>query len=129
VRQTDLFAALAGAGLNLDTIIRIEGEHVFSVDDSDRVDAIDVLTRLGARFASRSDLGRITVVGAGMKSHPGIAAAVFDELDVRDLEGCFVSTSPIKISFYVPRDEVEGAVQALHRRFQLDAVTRAAHVA
>jgi aspartate kinase len=117
--QAELFGALAQAGVNLDTIIRLDGEHVFSVAAADQAEAADVLARLGARFAVRTDLGRVTLVGAGMKSHPGIAAAVFDELALLGLEGRFVSTSPIKISCYLPRGDVERAVNALHRRFRL----------
>jgi aspartate kinase len=119
-RQAELFTALAGAGVSLDTIIRIDAEHVFSVAAADGGEVTDVLGRAGLRFAERTDLGRVTAVGAGMKSHPGIAAAFFDELARLGVEGEFVSTSPIKISCYLPREHVERAVVALHRRFGLN---------
>jgi aspartate kinase len=80
----------------------------------------EVLERLGVRFSQWTGFGRVTVVGAGMKSHPGIAATFFAELAALGLEGRFVSTSPIKISCYLPRENLESAVVALHRRFRLD---------
>ena len=54
-----------------------------------------------------------------MKSHPGIAAQTFGILRGLGVEPQFVSTSPIKIAFYVPHDEVEAAVGALHAAFEL----------
>ena len=59
----------------------------------------------------------MSVVGAGMRSHPGIAARAFATLTEVGIEPRFVSTSPIKIAFYVPRDSVERAVTALHETF------------
>jgi aspartate kinase len=118
--QAELFDALAAVGVSLDTIIRIDSEHVFSVVVADQAEVTEVLERLGVRFSQRTDLGRVTVVGAGMKSHPGIAAAFFAELAALGLEGRFVSTSPIKISCYLPGEHVTRAVAALHRRFRLD---------
>jgi aspartate kinase len=63
----------------------------------------------------------VSVVGAGMKSHPGVAARAFAALDEAAVEPQLVSTSPIKIACHVRRDEVERAVQALHAAFELDA--------
>ena len=54
-----------------------------------------------------------------MKSHPGVAAKTFGTLHDLGVESHFVSTSPIKIAFYVPRDDVERAVKALHDAFEL----------
>jgi aspartate kinase len=54
-----------------------------------------------------------------MRSHPGIAARAFATLRDIGVEPRFVSTSPIKIAFFVPRDEVERVVRALHEAFDL----------
>ena len=114
-----LFGALADAGVNVDTVIQIGPELVFSAPLEDRHDAEDALGRLGAAWEERSELGKVSVVGAGMRSHPGIAARAFATLTEVGIEPRFVSTSPIKIAFYVPRDDVERAVTALHETFEL----------
>jgi aspartate kinase len=60
------------------------------------------------------------VIGAGMKSHPGIAARTFETLAGLGIEPQVVTTSPIKIACHVASDEVDDAVRALHRAFELD---------
>jgi aspartate kinase len=79
------------------------------------------LDALGVRWSARDDLGKVSVVGAGMKSHPGIAARTFATLAEAGIEPQVVSTSPIKIACHVARDEVETAVRALHAAFELGA--------
>ena len=56
----------------------------------------------------------MSVVGAGMKSHPGVAARTFATLRELGVEPRFIATSPIKIAFYVPHESVEPTVRALH---------------
>ncbi len=117
-----LFAALAKAGVNVDTIVQTSSEIVFSAPDADRDDAARVLDELGAPWSGRYDLGKVSVVGAGMKSHPGIAAKTFSVLSELGIEPDVVSTSPIKIACHIPRGDVERAVTALHDAFALDTV-------
>jgi aspartate kinase len=62
----------------------------------------------------------VSVIGAGMKSHPGIAARTFSTLADLGIDTPVVTTSPIKIACYVARDEVERALAALHHAFELD---------
>jgi aspartate kinase len=116
--KAELFAALAAASVNVDTIIQIDSEIAFSATHEERDDVARVLTGLGVSWTERLDLGRVSVVGGGMKSHPGIAADIFAVIRDLGLEAKFVSTSPIKISFYVPGAAVEEAVQALHARLR-----------
>jgi aspartate kinase len=116
-----LFQALADASVNVDTVIQIGAGVVFSAPQEDRDAAAAALDRLGARWTEREGLGKVSVVGAGMKSHPGVAAKTFGTLADLGVESHFVSTSPIKIAFYVPRDDVERAVRALHEAFELTA--------
>ncbi len=78
-----------------------------------------VLERLGVRWSARDDLGKVSVVGAGMKSHPGVAAKTFATLEAAGIEAPIVSTSPIKIACHVPSTDVDRAVQALHEAFDL----------
>jgi aspartate kinase len=63
----------------------------------------------------------VSIVGAGMKSHPGIAARTFATLRDLGVEPQFVATSPIKIAFYVPQEDVERTVKALHDAFELSS--------
>ncbi|MGZ8687739.1 MAG: aspartate kinase [Gaiellaceae bacterium] len=115
-----LFATLADAQVNVDTIVQTGPEIVFAAPHDDRHAAAEALERLGARWSAVDDLGKVSIVGAGMKSHPGIAAKVFRTLDAHGIEPKVVSTSPIKISCHVERDEVERAVRALHDAFALE---------
>jgi aspartate kinase len=116
-----LFAALANAGVNVDTIVRTESEILFSAPAEDRDAAGDALEGLGVQWSSRDDLGTVSVIGAGMKSHPGVAAKAFEALAGAGIEPELVTTSPIKIACHVRTDEVERAVAELHRAFELDA--------
>jgi aspartate kinase len=63
----------------------------------------------------------VSVIGAGMKSHPGVAAKAFATLAEAGIEPEVVTTSPIKIACHVRTDEVDTAVAVLHQAFELDA--------
>jgi aspartate kinase len=116
-----LFTALAEAGVNVDTIVQTSPEIVFSAPAEDRDAATEVLDGLGVEWSARDDLGKVSVIGAGMKSHPGVAAKAFETLAAAGIEPEVVTTSPIKIACHVRSDQVETAVTALHRAFELDA--------
>jgi aspartate kinase len=119
VRPADLFEALAAAEVNVDTIIQMDSRIVFSAPVEDRPHAEQALGGLGAEFEEQLGLGKVSVVGAGMKSHPGVAARTFAALRELGVEPKFVATSPIKIAFYVPQGSVEPTVRALHETFEL----------
>ena len=114
-----LFDALAEASVNVDTIVQTGPEIVFSAPTPDHADAAAVLDRIGVTYRTRDDLARVSVIGAGMKSHPGIAAKAFTTLDGLGIQTQVVTTSPIKISCHVATEDVERAVQALHDAFEL----------
>jgi len=116
-----LFAALAEAGVNVDTIVQTGPEIVFSAPADDRAAAAGVLDGLGVEWSARDDLGKVSVIGAGMRSHPGVAAKAFATLAEVGIEPAVVTTSPIKIACHLRSDEVDKAVAALHRAFELDA--------
>ncbi|TMK33914.1 MAG: aspartate kinase [Actinobacteria bacterium] len=97
VSAAKLFAALADASVNVDTIVQTSSEIVFSAPVEDRP----------------------SLVGAGMKSHPGVAAKTFATLEAAGIEAPIVSTSPIKIACHVASADVDRAVQALHEAFEL----------
>jgi aspartate kinase len=114
-----LFAALAEASINVDTIVQTGPEILFSAPVEDRADAQRVLDDLGASWTARDDLGKVSLVGAGMKSHPGVAAKTFATLEAEGIDAPLVSTSPIKIACHVPTTDVDRAVRALHEAFEL----------
>jgi aspartate kinase len=116
-----LFAVLADAGVNVDTIVRTGSEILFSAPAEDREAASEALDGLGVDWNARDDLGKVSVVGAGMKSHPGVAAKAFETLAAAGIELEVVITSPIKIACHVRGEDVERAVVELHRAFELDA--------
>jgi aspartate kinase len=121
--RADLFEALAEAAVNVDTIIETSREIVFSAPAEDRNETTGALERLGAQWSARDGLGKVSVIGAGMKSHPGIAARTFAALRDLGVEPQLVATSPIKIAFYVPHGDVERTVKALHEAFELSSPT------
>ncbi|HEX8804133.1 MAG TPA: ACT domain-containing protein, partial [Acidimicrobiales bacterium] len=75
-------------------------------------------TEIGATdVSSDRDIGRVSIVGAGMKSSPGVAATMFETLADNGINIEMISTSAIRTSCVVREDQVEQAVQALHRAF------------
>jgi aspartate kinase len=121
VEAARLFEALSDAGVSVDTIVQTGPEIVFSGPTSDGRDTAAALDRLGVSWRSQDDLGKVSVIGAGMKTHPGVAGRTFATLAELGTEPAIVSTSPIKIACFVDRDRVEDAVRALHSAFELDA--------
>lgn len=119
VTAAQLFGALAEAGVNVDTVAQTGQEIVFSAPERGETDA--VLDRLGVQWSLREDLGQVSIIGAGMRTHPGVAAKAFATLEELGIQPELVTTSPIKIGCFIPRDRVEEAVRALHAAFELDS--------
>jgi aspartate kinase len=122
--------ALADANVNIDMIIQNEprtagalAELSFTVPRDDVGAAREALepiaTELGITLETDDSMGKVSIVGAGMKSHPGVAAKVFSVLGAQEINIEMISTSPIRISCVVPVDKVEEAVKALHSAFDL----------
>jgi aspartate kinase len=122
--------ALAEANVNIDMIIqnepRSEGaqaELSFTVPQDDALAAQAALQpiaqELGILVETDDRMGKVSIVGAGMKSHPGVAAKVFTVLGDNEINIEMISTSPIRISCVVPGDKVAEAVKALHSAFDL----------
>jgi len=124
VREIDaakLFARLADASVNVDTILQVASDEiVFSAPLEDRDACEELLGSLGIEWSMRDDLGKVSLVGAGMKSHPGIAAKTFATLEGIGVESKMISTSPIKIACHVATADVARAVAALHDAFELE---------
>jgi aspartate kinase len=125
-----IFTALADAGINVDVIIQNEpvgddalADLSFTVDRSDLAAAADTVSGLEVSQGVRTDerIGKVSIVGAGMRSHPGVAAKVFAVLGGEGINIEMISTSPIKISCVISADRVADAVRALHEAFELGA--------
>jgi aspartate kinase len=107
--------------VNVDTIIQTGDEIIFSAPLDDRDDADAALARAGAGRERIEGLAKVSLIGAGMKSHPGVAARTFATLRDIGAEARFIVTSPIKISFFVEQADAERTVLALHEAFDLSA--------
>jgi aspartate kinase len=128
-----IFSALAEAEVNVDMIIQNEpaadghrADMSFTVPRSDvrpaRATLEPMRAELGiAQVATDEEMGVVSIVGAGMKSHPGVAAKVFRVLGDQGINIEMISTSPIKISCVIEGAKVKAAVQALHQAFELGA--------
>jgi aspartate kinase len=128
-----IFGALAEAGCNVDTIIQNEplgegrrAEVSFTVSAEDLRAAERALEPVVqelqvARVDTDPEIGKVSIVGAGMRSHPGVAAKVFEVLAEEDINIEMISTSPIKISCVIRATAVQEAVRALHGAFELGA--------
>jgi aspartate kinase len=128
-----IFSALADAGCNVDTIIQNEplgqgrdAEVSFTLATEDLRAAERALEPVVsdlnvARLDTDPHIGKVSIVGAGMRSHPGVAAKVFDTLADEEINIEMISTSPIKISCVIRAERVPEAVRALHSAFELGA--------
>lgn len=134
-----VFRPLADEGLNVDMIVQnasFDGrtDIFFTLPKEDLRRARPILEKLqevvGARgIETDADIAKISLVGAGMKTHPGVAADMFDALADADINIEIISTSSIRVSCVVRASEVDRAVRAIHERFNLskEAVRREEH--
>ncbi|CAN5601314.1 aspartate kinase [soil metagenome] len=128
-----VMTALAEANVNVDMIIQNEPESEgreadmsFTVPRDDLLAAGEALTPLRAELgiadvATDGRMGKVSLVGAGMRSYPGVAAKTFSVLGEAGINIEMISTSPIKISVVVREDDVPSAVRELHTAFELGA--------
>jgi aspartate kinase len=128
-----VLGALAEANVNVDMIIQNEpaseghlADMSFTVPRDDLISAREALEPLKddlgfASIQSDEQMGKVSVVGAGMKSHPGVAWKTFQALGDAGVNIEMISTSPIKISCVVREEHVETAVRELHTAFDLGA--------
>jgi aspartate kinase len=128
-----VLTALAGANVNVDMIIQNEplsdghlADMSVTVPRDDLVEAREALAPLQAELGfvdiqTDEHMGKVSLVGAGMKSHPGVAARALTVLGEAEVNIEMISTSPIKISCVVREKDVETAVRQLHTAFELGA--------
>ncbi|WP_183096010.1 aspartate kinase [Nocardioides stalactiti] len=128
-----IFTALADAQINIDMIVQNVSAAAtnltdisFTLPTSDGQSAMATLDGLKDRIGFESllydeSIGKISLIGAGMRSHPGISAKFFTALAEAGVNIGMISTSEIRISVIVDQDDVDRAVQATHTAFDLDA--------
>ncbi len=124
-----IFRAVADQGVNIDMIVQntsVQGytDISFTAPRSEMEAALSVTSKaaigIGAESVSADqDIGRVSLVGAGMKTHPGVTAKVFETLAKLDINIEMISTSAIRISCVVREKDLERAVVALHEAFEL----------
>lgn len=121
-----IFSRLAAKKINVDIILQSVGRDntkdiAFTVSKDNAADAValfegsDLLK--GAKIKCDTDIAKVSVVGAGMESHPGTAATMFEALFNVDINIQMISTSEIKISVLIDKDEADKAVAAVHAAF------------
>ena len=129
--------AIAAAEINLDMIVQNASavdtgktDISFTLPKTDGATAIAALNALQERvgFADvlyDDQIGKVSVVGVGMRSHPGVTAKFFSSLAAAGVNIGMISTSEIRISVVVDQDDVDRAVAAAHTAFGLDATEQA----
>ena len=125
-----VFRALAEDGVNVDMIVQnvSTAGHTdisFTVPRSDLPKTVVVMEKVvvdteARGYRSDAEVGRVSLVGAGMKTHPGVAAKMFETLAEEGINIEMISTSTIRISCVVRDADVEPAVRVLHRAFGLE---------
>ena len=124
-----IFKELSSGGINVDMIVQ-NVSHLRQTDISFTVNKADLLkaARLTKKIAKEikagevledQDIARVSVVGVGMRSHPGVAASMFDTLAKNKVNIEMISTSDISISCIIKKKFIEKAVRALHEKFGL----------
>ena len=128
-----IFEVLADAGINIDMIVQNVSaaetgrtDISFTLPREDGVVAMEALTRLQGevgfeRLLYDDRIGKISLVGAGMRTHPGVTAKFFAALASAGVNIEMISTSEIRISVIVREESVDSAVAAAHRGFDLDS--------
>lgn len=128
----DVFDTVAAAGINIDMIVQNVSVSdattaiSFTLPQADGAKAMAALEeareRIGFTDVSYDDhVGKVSVIGVGMRSHPGVSATCFRALAAAGINIEMISTSEIRISVVVRIDDVDNAVRACHTAFGLDA--------
>ena len=115
--------------MNIDMIIQNVSEQgttdiSFTVTQSDLASASHALDKIsdemGVAYIVGEQMGKVSIVGAGMRSYPGVAAKMFKTMADAGINIEMISTSSIKVSCVIERDQVEKAVRVLHDVFGLE---------
>lgn len=125
-----IFKVLAENKINVDMVIQggmrsNRNDIAFTIERDELDKALplvnEVVAKIGASGMSYGkDVAKVSIVGAGMQSNPGVAAAMFESLADADINIHMISTSEIKVSCIIDESEVNKAIQALHAKFRLN---------
>jgi aspartate kinase len=126
-----IFNALSNKSINVDMIVqnnfieRKETNLTFTVPVTDLDQSVKILDDLKSsinyeKVISENNLSKVSIIGAGMRNQPGIAAKMFDCLSKNNINIEVISTSEIKISVLIDMARTEEAVRSLHQIFELD---------
>jgi aspartate kinase len=126
-----IFGPLADAGVNVDMIVQNVSEDgrrtdlTFTVSRSELSRSLDAIEKaapaIGYRdVTSAADVAKVSIIGIGMRAHPGVAQTMFRILAEKGINIQVISTSEIKVSVLIPEEYVELAVRALHSAYELD---------
>lgn len=125
-----IFGALAEENVNVDMIIQNVSEQgttdiSFTVSQSELAAAKHALDKIsaemGVSYIVGEQMGKVSIVGAGMRSYPGVAAKMFKTLADAGINIEMISTSSIKVSCVIERGQIEKAVRSLHEAFRLES--------
>lgn len=127
-----IFKELAKANINVDMVIQSamrgnRNDIAFTIDRKELNRALpivnEVVDKIGASGMSYgTDVAKVSIVGAGMQSNPGVAAAMFEALADANINIQMISTSEIKVSCVVHENDMQEAVKVLHDKFKLDEI-------
>lgn len=130
-KAAQVFTKLADAGVNIDMIVQAgastgTADISFTVPESATKRVEEVLESRQREFGYQSydvnaNVGKVAVVGVGMKTHSGLAAKFFKALSEKNINVLMISTSEIRIAALVSLDNLDEAVRALHTAYGLDA--------
>jgi aspartate kinase len=128
-----IFKAVAAEGIHVDMIVqnvshdgRTDLSFTIPRADLHRIDAVleGIVTDVGAlRYETDDAIAKLSLVGAGIKSNPGVAADMFDALAAEGINIDMISTSSIRISCVIRAEDGDRAVRAVHQRFGLEGAT------
>ncbi|MDH5522201.1 MAG: ACT domain-containing protein [Acidimicrobiia bacterium] len=128
-----VFEPMAEQGINVDMIVQNVGQDgstdiSFTVPKASAEEARSIATRAASDLGAGAveidlDVAKVSLVGAGMKSHPGVAARTFRTLADAGINIEMISTSTIRISCVVKSSDVQRAVQSLHNEFEPPMIT------
>ncbi|MBS0276138.1 MAG: aspartate kinase [Proteobacteria bacterium] len=127
-----IFGPLADAGVNVDMIVQNvspdgkKTDLTFTVGRSELQRALDAIEKARDTIAYRevtstADVAKVSIIGIGMRQHPGVAQTMFRTLADKGINVQVISTSEIKVSVLIAEEYVELAVRALHSAYELDA--------
>ena len=125
-----ILSPISEAGIEVDVIVQnISADNntdfTFTVDKSDANKAEDILQKTSQTLGGGSievddEIAKISIVGRGMRAHAGVASKMFQTLAKNEINISMITTSEIKISVVIKKDEMTKAVNALHNAFDLD---------